>query len=53
MRRFVSLLPALALLPAELFAQGVNVNGAATPLHDTRPFGKYLVQVCTLSYGGS
>ena len=53
MRRFVSLLPALALLPAALFAQGVNVNGAATPLHDTRPFGKYLVQVCTLSYGGS
>ena len=53
MRRFVTFFPALALLPTALWAQGVNVSGAARPLHDTRPFGKYLVQVCTLSYGGS
>ena len=53
MRRLVTLFPTLALLPAALWAQGVNVSGGATPQHDTRPFGKYLVQVCTLSYGGS
>jgi hypothetical protein len=52
MRRFVTFFPVPALLPASLSAQGLSVSGAATPLHDTRPFGTYLVQVCTLSYGG-
>ncbi len=51
MRRSVTFFPALALLPMALWAQGVNASGGAA-LHDTRPFGKYLVQVCTLSYGG-
>jgi hypothetical protein len=53
MRTFVTFFPVPALLPASLSAQSVSASGAATTLHDTRPFGKYLVQVRSLSYGGS
>jgi hypothetical protein len=50
MRRLLSLLPAAALLPAALLAQQmVTVSGAPGP--EIRPFGKYLVQICTLSDG--
>ena len=52
MRRFFSLLPLAAFISASLPAQVVNVNGEYPPLVDKRPFGKYLVQVCTLSTTG-
>ena len=48
MRSLLSLLPVATFFSAALSAQVVNVNSAYPPL-DTRPFGKYLVQICTLS----
>ncbi|MGB7761821.1 MAG: hypothetical protein WBL61_18455 [Bryobacteraceae bacterium] len=49
MPRFLSLLPLAGFFSAALSAQLVNVNGGYLPPPDTRPFGKYLVQICTLS----
>ena len=52
MKSLVFLLPALLCLPPLSGApQVVNVNGGTTPILDTRPFGKYLVQVCRISPG--
>jgi len=48
MRSLLSLWPVVAFFSAALSAQVVNVNGASTPPLDTRPFGKYLVRICTL-----
>jgi hypothetical protein len=46
--------PLIALLPALLGAQSaVKVTNPAAPVLDTRPFGKYLVLVCTVPDGGS
>ena len=37
------------IAPAALVAQVVSVNGTSALPEDTRPFGKYLIQVCTLA----
>jgi hypothetical protein len=49
MRIFLIVCFAVSLLPAVLLAQVVSVNSPSNPGFDARPFGKYLVQICTLS----
>jgi hypothetical protein len=53
MRSFLSLPLAAVFFSTILPAQVVNVNGESKPPLDTRPFGKYLVQVCTLPTAGA
>jgi hypothetical protein len=48
-RTFLTFWIAVALLPAQV-ANNANVN-SSPGLFDSRPFGKYLVQICTLSDG--
>src|ERR1035441_3820260 len=50
MRSFHCLLLAIAAFPSAIPAQVANVSGnGLSPVFDPRPFGKYLVQICTLS----
>ena len=51
MRNWNAKLVLLWLLAAPCLGQhaGVNVNANAGLPHDSRPFGKYLVEICTLS----